>query len=195
MVAPHQSVGPFPIALRHLIRKSPHSNPSRLYSALLISFSKSVRSAVPLSTAGTTFRRLGGTPSFRAPDRQLPPQALLPSACPPQENRLPCPQIPAPLAVPLYLLSALYSSKCNPGLLARLVYLLIREGKPHLPAPSGPTEPQPSVARNVFKGRTRRPEPRGPPQVFLEMQPCEDEGDPWQGIKGERGTALSLGRG
>lgn len=77
--------------------------------------------AMPFLTAGTAFKQLEGHPSFISPKHHLL-QALLESACLPQEKRNTCFQIPAPLAGPLCPLSALYSSVhsphagCMPGL-------------------------------------------------------------------------------
>lgn len=69
--------------------------------------------AMPLLTAGTTFKQLEGHPSCRSPNHQLL-QAPLESACLSQENGNTCSQISALLAGSLCPLSAPYSSTCSP---------------------------------------------------------------------------------
>ena len=93
-----------------------------------------MHSAVPFPTAGTTFKQLGGYPSFRYPSHQLL-QAQLESPCLPQEN--------APKSWPGWLVLCACRVHCihlptAPMLVARLVSLLIREGKQHLAMPTEP---------------------------------------------------------
>lgn len=85
---------PSPLLCGILIHKCLHSCPSCLYSPLLASFSKSVHSAMSFPTAGTTFKQLGGHPSFRSPNHQLLKLSLsLPT---PSRKWNPVPPYPSP---------------------------------------------------------------------------------------------------
>lgn len=137
-VCPAPKLGPFPTALQHPRLPSLHSTPSfsSLLSSLIL-FSKSMHSTMPFLPAGTTFKQLEGNP-FRSPNCQLL-QALLKSACLPQEGGNVCSQISALLAGPLHLLSALHSSACSPHV-GRMPALPSNQGR-KTAMPNGPAKP------------------------------------------------------
>lgn len=100
-----------------------------------------MHSAVPFPTAGTTFKQLGGHPSFRSPNCQLL-QAQLESPGLLQENGNAGSQILAALAGSLSLLSALYSSTRSPHV-GYMPGLPSNQGRKAAPgsAPAAPTKP------------------------------------------------------